>query len=216
MSLLIQIASPGTYSGFCNILFISLSLLGGFISILFLVRDRFRGKNRTLLGLYTASLSILLLHLAFPENPLKYLNDCIFYAGLVQLFLIGPFSYFLFRAHVQHRQTVGMAYHLLPAGLVCICAAIWPLSSSLWYLLGMVHTGVYLSVQLFRGSVKSAPHYRHTLIQWALYLCIGITCLSTPAGIHGFIASAGLSFLILMIWIRLLYAAYLSYLISKS
>lgn len=216
MSHPIQIQDVSNYSGFWTTLFVSICFLGIYISLILLVRDRFQGRRRTVLGLYSASLSIFLMYLAYQLNSPKPLHDFLQSFGLSQLFLIGPFSFFLFMTGLKNKSSIRFLYHLIPAGLAFLCLALCSLDKSIGYVLGMVHTGLYLFVQLFWSGRKGIQGNRLAGMQMIIYLGISILCLTSPKMIHCFIASVGLSILILQIWIRLLYASYLSYFISRS
>jgi hypothetical protein len=169
-----------------------------------------------LLGLYSASLSIFLMHLALQLNSPKPLYEFLHAFGLAQLYLIGPFSYFLAKTDLKNKSSIRILYHLIPAGMVFLCLALCSLDKSIGYILGILHTGIYLFVQLFWAVRKGFLDNTLAGTQMILYLGISISCLCSPKMIHCFIASVGLSILILQIWTRLLYASYLSYLISRS
>jgi len=226
-----QIQPVSNNPGILTVLFISISALGIYFSIILILRDRFRGRQRTLLGLYALCLSILLLHLSSLTDTAGPLEGLVHLAGVVQLFLIGPFSFLLMQGRPQVRGMVRILFHLIPAVLVVGCMAVDLVPDSTLYALGMAHTGLYLSLQTLRQSIKarksghppfsfrSGSSYRDkrfTAIQIIMYLGIGISSITMPVSFSCFVASAGIAILILLIWIRILYTAYLSYIISKS
>ena len=90
------------------------------------------------------------------------------------------------------------------------------------YALGIVYSGIFMVSQAFslkQGRLNSGSNSWnkwYTAIQIFLITGIGFSCLSLPGELVVFLASAGLTILILLNWIRLLYMAYLSYVISRS
>lgn len=215
-----QIQNISSNPGVWTVLFISISTLGIYISAILIIRDRFRGRQRTILGLYAASLSILLFHLTSLVHPVWPVEGLLDIAGSAQLFLIGPFSFLLLRGRSPGRGRDSLIFHLIPAALVFGCLVVDLLADSTVYVLGIVHTGIYLFIQslswIKHKSGSDNRDYRLTAVQIVLFLGISITSLTIPMRLCCFVASAGIALLILLIWIRLLYTAYLSYIISIS
>lgn len=191
-------------------MFACIASLGIYISLILLVRDRCRGSLRCWLGFYTASLSLLLLDLVFLISDWghEWLNSM----GIVLLFLIGPF-FFQYRKASSHQKGLGkVLIHVLPGGLAFFCMGICDLGATVWYVCGLVHAGIYL---LIPGQTDLLLG-RHRILQFLLYTGICFTSLAIPRVSVFIFSSVGLAILILHIWARLLYAAYLSYMISKS
>jgi len=210
--------NPGIWTS----LLISISSLGIYYSIILVVRDRGRGRQRTMIGLYSMSISILLLHLLILLHWNGLFEGWIGITGAVMLFLIGPFSYRMMLEQSMHRTWTRNLIFLVPAVLILACMLFALIPDSIVYAIGIIHTGLYLLFQTLglarRGlsSVHLCWNHWYTATQIFLYLGIGISCLVLPAMSRCFLASAGLALLILLIWIRLIYIAYLSYVISRS
>ena len=208
----------GTFSphGFWHLLFSAISLLGLYLSLTLLIRDRCKGRQRTFLGLYLVSLSILLLYMSI-HAPVGYAENALFNAfGLMPLFLIGPFSYKLRQGALTSRTRSTQLFQFIPAAVIGICVAAGWLSISTVYILGIFHVGSYLVLQSFRKAQKGILDGQHVVVQLTLFLGLSVLCLAFRELNPYFIASVGLTMLILHIWMRLLYAAYISYLISRS
>ena len=204
--------SPG---GFWNLLFSAISLLGLYLSMTLMIRDRCKGKQRTMLGLYLASLSGLLLYLSIHASFGPTDNAIIDAMGIMPLFLAGPTSYKLRQGASSPGKQLAFLIHFLPAAVIGICVAAGWLSIGTIYILGIVHAACYLALQSLGKLKKGALDGQHGALQLTLFLGLSILCLVFRELNPYFIASAGLAMLILHIWMRLLYAAYISYLTSR-
>ena len=209
-------------SGIWPLLFISVAALGIYYSAVLVIRDRARGGQRSMLGLYTFCTSIVLLHLSARicwDGPASGLIQI---AGLMAFFLMGPFSYRMMIAPQKSRGVFRLMIPLIPAPLIPGFLVFDLMDESTVYALGVVYAGVCLVLQAFsllQGKLNSGSiswNKWNTAIQIFLITGIGISSLSLPGGLEVFLASAGLAILILLNWIRLLYMGYLSYVISRS
>jgi len=214
MSFSFQIQNSTLIHEIWGIMFACIASLGIYISLILLVRDRCRGSLRCWLGFYTASLSLLLLDLVFLNSD--WGNEWLNSMGIVLLFFIGPF-FFQYRKASWHQKGLGkVLIHLLPGGLVFFCMGICNLGDTVWYVCGLIHAGIYLLIPLLIPGQTDLLLPRHGILQLLLYTGICITSLAIPRVSVFIFSSVGLAILILHIWVRLLYAAYLSYMISKS
>lgn len=210
-----QIVNPINYSETWNILFLSIALLGIYLSAIVLGFKRVRKAQGVLLGYYTATISILLLSLSTQLNTMPLLNGILNSAGLAALFLVGPFSYYLFLNKGENLRTYAFYIQLLPAIAVIFISGFESVPHFWFYLAGIIFAGIYLIGQLIRIS-KDRWKKIYTLLQLASFVGICIVCLSSPASTCSLLSSICLVLLILLIWIRLLYTAYNSYLINQS
>jgi hypothetical protein len=149
--------------------------------------------------------------------PVAYAENALIHAfGLMPLFLIGPFSYKLRQGALISRTRSTLFFQFIPAAAIGICVAAGWLSISTAYILGVLHAGSYLGLQSFRTAQKGILDGQHGAVQLTLFLGLSVLCLAFRELNPYFIASVGLAMLILHIWMRLLYAAYISYIISRS
>ena len=204
------------------VLFLAIASLGIYYSIILLIRDRGRGKQGTMMAIYSLCISILLLHTLI----LIHLQDSEYgilqISGTLPLFLLGPFSNWMMIERSHSRSKFRLIYHFLPAVMIIGVILTDHVHEPIVFALGIAHFGIYLFMQVLclirkgfaPGSISWNQWY--TAAQIFLYLGVGIFCLVMPAKHLYFLASAGLAVLILLIWIRLMYIAYLSYIISRS
>jgi hypothetical protein len=216
------IQQVSSHPGIWTLLFLIIASLGIYYSLILVIRDRGRGRQRSMLGLYAICSSILLLHLlAHPywNNPGQ---DWIQIAGIVSLFLMGPSSY---RMIIDQTQPWGISINLIPfipAFVISGIMIIGLIQESLSYTLGIIYTGLFLIAQALslnlRSISPSALNWNkwYTGVQLTFFVGTIISILVLPAQLFCILASAGLACLILLNWIRLLYMAYLSYVISRS
>jgi len=211
-------SNPGIWTA----LFITAAALGIYYSVILVIRDRGKGRQRSMVGLYTLCTSILLLHLLALLYRDGSASGWMQIAGFIALFLMGPLSHRMMIDRPKSRGVFRFMIPLIPATLILGFLVFDLIDESTVYALGVVYTGVCLVSQAFslmQGRVNSGSmswNKWYTAIQIFLFTGIGISCLSLPELLVVFLASAGLAILILLTWIRLLYIAYLSYVISRS
>jgi hypothetical protein len=197
-------------------LFSSVSLLGLYLSLALLIRDRSKGRQRTFLGLYLASLSMLLLYMCLHAHSVQAVNPVIDVLGIIPLFLIGPFSFKLRQGASKPETLFPLLFQFLPAIIIGICLTAGWVTANIVYMLGLLHTGFYFGLQFFWAVPREILDNQHAAVQLTLFLGISILCFASPGLNHHLIASLGLALLILHIWMRLLYAAYISYIVRRS
>jgi len=198
---------------FWRIQFISIGLFGIYLSIIIIGSGRIKKQQGILLGLYIAALSTLLLSLSSRIHTLPGLDGTLFTAGLVSLFLAGPFSYHLFFTKGIARRPLSFFIQFIPALLAIVLSRI-DLFAAFWiYLAGFIHAGSYMAAQALRINFSSWRK-RYCLAQMASYMVIVIVRIIWPTELNAIISSICLVILILWIWIRLLYTAYLAYLVK--
>jgi hypothetical protein len=204
-----------------NILNLSFGALGMYSAFILLVQDRLRWKQRSLLGIYIASLSFLLFHLNGMNQSTLWVWKALNLMGMTALFLLGPLSLFMSFGHTKNRLAGKFVIHLIP-GMVILAGLYFDLmGNSTGYVLGMIHAGIYSIIQI----IRFLPLLRNSRLIWninfatmQLLLLVGVSISHVYFSDHlsRILGSAALGIMILLIWVRIMYSAYLSYLISKS
>lgn len=214
-----------------RLFYIAVGILGLYLSLIIIISDRARSPRRIFLGLYLVSLSILLLHVVSLLQPIKFLTGTIQLTGILSLFLVGPFSFWVFHRDEQKWSSQRVIVHCIPAGIFTTLFLATEGDSFWIYMTGLLQAGIYIMilwiVQFRTGSksrgeqpdsplVNGIKNKRYTSLLLVVYTSIGISCISGNRMLISLISSVGLSLLILWIWIRLLYTAYLSYLTNNQ
>jgi hypothetical protein len=136
--------------------------------------------------------------------------------GTLSLFLIGPFSFKLRQGASIPETLFPLLFQFLPAIIFGICLTAGWLTANIVYTLGVLHIGLYLCLQYFWTVPRGILDNQHAAVQLTLFLGISILNFTCPGLNHHLIASVGLALLIIHIWMRLLYAAYVSYVVNRS
>jgi hypothetical protein len=208
--------------GIWTLLFISVAALGIYYSFILVIRDRGKGRQRFMMGLYTLSASLLLLHFLAALYGDRFKSGWLQMTGTVALFLIGPFSYRMVIDRPGHPGLIRLLFTLIPASIILGILLLDLMDEPALYVTGVAYTGVCLVLQAFRlrpgNSISGSISWKtwYTAIQIFLLTGIGISSLFLSELLVVLFASAGLAILILLTWLRLLHIAYLSYVISRS
>lgn len=221
MCLFTQIQSIHSQIQIWNILNLSFGALGMYSAFILLVQDRLRWKQRSLLGIYTASLSFLLLHLNGMNQSTIWVWKALNLMGMTALFLLGPLSLFMSFGRTKNRPAGKYLIHLIPVLVILVGLYFDLIRNFTVYTLGMIHAGIYFIIQI----IRFLPLLRNTGLFWNIkYATIQLILLVGVSIVHFYfsdhivriLGSAALGIMILLIWVRIMYSAYLSYLISKS
>ena len=212
-----QVASHGSY------VFISAAILGIYLSIIILVSAKLRGTRGVQLGLFTALISILLLSIMVSAENFRIINQIVQLLGVVALFAVGPVSFSLFTVKDNLNNTYLIFASVLPALISGILSIVLN-STLIWlFVAGIIYTGFWLllqSIGLFRSNLPAdwyrllipvgikTWNIRYTLLQLLTYLVI---CISFATDHSSSIISGVVAILILLIWIRMLRSAYITY-----
>lgn len=221
MCLFTQIQSIPSQIQIWNILNLSFGALGMYSAFILLVQDRLKWKQRSLLGIYTASLSFLLIHLNSMNQSTIWVWKALNLMGMTALFLLGPLSLFMSFARTKNRPAGKYVIHLIPGMVILVGLYFDLIRNSSAYMLGMIHAGIYFIIQI----IRFLPLLRNSRLIWninfatiQLLLLVGVSISHVYFSDHigRILGSAALGIMILLIWVRIMYSAYLSYLISKS
>ena len=206
-----------------NLLFVSVSILGFYISLVLAWAKSMRFQHKLQLALYTTLLSILLLSITRVPGSMQTLSALLPCCGMLALYMIGPVSYQVFTVirKVWKRLTTLLSF--LPVPLSGILFGVVGSPDPWLYAGGIFYTGSWLilqSITVYRERISdeqllhlpkglmSSWNQRHTLIQLLLFAAI---CISLATDIARMLVAGIVSFLILAIWLRMLYTAYTTY-----
>jgi hypothetical protein len=214
---ILSIQNNHSYPSFWKVLFLAAAGLGIYLLLIISGNSRLRNQQGVLLGLYTAGLSLLLLNLTTEIYPLQVPGRFIQYAGLFALYIMAPVSCLIQKNQHVQAQGVRKVCHLLPAFSVTIYCLVDQSYISWLYRAGAIYTGGYLSAQVIQVC-KASPGQLNwkkifTIHQAGVYTII---CVSYFTIHFSLVSSISLSFLILVVWIRLLRTAYLFYATDNS
>jgi len=193
------------------------AVLGIYLSVIIAGNCRLRNQQGIWLGLYLVCLAVLLAKLSAPLHPIREWSRILQVAGVPALFFLGPVSLIINMKRMGQLSKKLQYLHLFPA-LIITGYIMIDQTHEIWlYRAGIIVTGCYLVIQplLFYRYVAERLlwNVRFTFLQLGVFIVI---CAALFSEHFRFIASTCLSVLILIIWIRLLYSAYLYYLINKS
>jgi hypothetical protein len=144
-------------------------------------------------------------------------------AGAGCLFMIGPLSYLLFTEAGHTRKPGHQVLFYLPALIAGLVSLILPEKEALILLGGILFTGCWLALQLvkvfssspgikpFHPKNRARNHHWNKTFSVLQILLFGITCISLPTRHTRIVVAGCIALLIVVIWIRLLFSAYLVY-----
>lgn len=216
------IAQARSLPGIWTILFASIAALGIYYSVILVIRGRGKGGRRMMMALYTLVTSLLLVYFVAILYGEGSTSRWIFLTGFMALYLIGPFSYRMTIEIWNSRNAFRKVIPIIPALLVAVFLELDLFHVSFLFALGNLYTIICLvsqAIHLRRMELNTGIglwELWYTAIQILLFTGMGISSLTLSAWSFAVIASAGLAILILLTWFRLLYLAYLSYVISRS
>ena len=231
MNGIFQIEIPISQTGFWRILFATSGGLGIYLSIIQFMRDKFRRKRRTLLGLLLLSLAVPLIYISNGDLLQGWSNEILRLTAIFLLFLLGPSSHGLYKSGLNRDHRGFGLIHLLTGTVILVGLVAGLLIDQTVFLLAAIHAGLYLLFQLHMLFLKnrnaSNPvlhgyiHWgcwfsRFVMIQLLLFICIVASSFWMEGPSLHFFICVCLTILIMVIWVRLIYTAYLSYIISTS
>ncbi len=220
---LIQIFCNLNDSEIWRIFVIAIGILGLYISIIMIVANKFRSQMNTLLGIFTACLSFVLLDLVTNKISSTILTLIMHSTGTASVFLIGPIFYFLLLPARINVLKPKFYIHFLPGILAIIYAIIIRNNVSVsLYLPGFIHATIYLFIgnlslakNVFADDAVKAKErcrgYRWKITFFSIvfisFLGICIARITLVPSLFRLINSLVLALLILLIWIRLIYTS---------
>jgi hypothetical protein len=223
-----QIAFRSVLPAPWNLFMLVVIILGIYISTVLLVNSRFRMIRGSLLGLYTAVLALFMGYISSIPDSGGPWQSVMQFAGAGLLFMIGPLSYLLFTETGNTTNTCHQVLYYLPALFAGLVALIIPERETLILQGGVLFTGCWLALQLvkvFRVSLSREPiqtsntmrnhHWNKAFSVLQIFL-FGIICISLTTRQARIIVAGCIALLILVIWIRLLYSAYLAYTTDRN
>jgi hypothetical protein len=173
--------------GIWTVLFISIASLGTYYSIILVARDRVKGRLRSMMGLYTMCISILLFHLLALRHLEGNFQGWVKIPGAAALFLVGPCSYRMMGDRSTAKDVLRVLIPLFPAVLI-IGAFLFDLFHDLTvYTLGAVYLGVSLFKQAYSLKRESLDaglrrwNTWYTVVQAIFYLVITLSCILMSA-----------------------------------
>ena len=219
MQNLIQILFSEFLPGIWRQFFLIISVFGFYLSIVIIISSQLRNKLYFFLGLYTASLSVLLFDL-ISDGLIPFISQRVTeYAGIGSIFLIGPSLFNLIYLEKAKKTIVRFLIHFIPSILLITIIIIKNYVNSSIYISGIIYTGIYLIIIIIhsynkysnsgfwsRPAKNGSDKWKSRFIVVAIvsYVLIVISLLTLDFQPSCITISIILSFHIIYIWIRLL------------
>jgi len=210
-----------------NLTFLSIGLLGIYFSIILLGFNKNKNQKELFLGLYSFTISILLIYFTSLVYPFEHIYVVLEYTSSGLIYLAGPFSYLIYyRRYINHNNYIYLI-HIIPAIAVFLFSWIFQIELFWLNIGGILHIGGYLffqSILVFNtdkvlvsdfienAKISNRWSKNITKLQIILHIVICVICITANTIDIYFCISILLSILILAIWIGLLHSAHYTYL----
>jgi hypothetical protein len=192
--------------------FFIIIILGFYLSFLILLSSRFKLKI-TLLGMYSLCLSLISLDILLSEFLIEHYNNFFRIAGIGSIYIIGQILYQIdYYENNRSFRIKSLIHYLLPF-LLIILISITNYSNSIFYIIGIIHCGIYF----FVIGLKIYKNLNSLIIDWKIkyyfitfisYIIIIISIFYFHYYVFCIVALTIISFHILYLWISLLKASF--------